>query len=364
MKFIVKSTIFTLAVTALAITVFPAAAQLDLLPDADCGTLGLQCGDGQPSSLANILQTIINVFLALIAVIAVAAIIYGGVQYMISGGDEQQAAKGKRTVLFAVVGLLIVGLAAAIVQFTGGALKGRTTKLPDMIFTIIKVFLALIAVIDLAAIIYGGVQYMISGGDEQQAAKGKRTVLYAVAGLIIVGLAFAIVVFTAGAIRGETMALPDMILTIINVFLVLVSLAALIAIIYGGVQYITSEGDEQKSATAKRTILYAVLGLLVTGFAAAIVAFVNEAVVGRVTNLPGLIWTTLNVLMVLVGLGAIVFIIIGGARYIASQGDEQASAQAKNTILYAVLGLIVIGLAAAVVNFVLWAIVRNNLPYG
>ncbi len=59
----------------------------------------------------------------------------------------------------------------------------------------------------------------------------------------------------------------------------------------------------------------------------------------------------LNALLILAALGALVFLIIGGARYIGSQGDEDAAAAAKNTILYSILGLIVIGLAAAIVNF-------------
>ncbi|MDP3997020.1 MAG: hypothetical protein Q8P73_00765 [bacterium] len=64
----------------------------------------------------------------------------------------------------------------------------------------------------------------------------------------------------------------------------------------------------------------------------------------------------LNGLLILAALAAVVFLILGGFRYIFSQGDEDQSSQAKNTILYAVLGLIVIGLAAAVVNFVVGAI--------
>ena len=56
-------------------------------------------------------------------------------------------------------------------------------------------------------------------------------------------------------------------------------------------------------------------------------------------------------LLVLAALAAAIFLIIGGARYIGSQGDEDAAAEAKNTILYAIIGLIVIGLAAVIVNF-------------
>lgn len=64
----------------------------------------------------------------------------------------------------------------------------------------------------------------------------------------------------------------------------------------------------------------------------------------------------LNGLLVLAGIAALIFLIIGGFRYIFSQGDEDQTETAKSTILYAIIGLIVIALAAAVVNFVLTAV--------
>jgi hypothetical protein len=59
-----------------------------------------------------------------------------------------------------------------------------------------------------------------------------------------------------------------------------------------------------------------------------------------------------NYALILAGIVAAVFIVYGGVRYIISRGEEEAAEEAKNTILYAVIGLIVIGLAAALVNFV------------
>ncbi|MEX1111975.1 MAG: hypothetical protein WEC84_00785 [Candidatus Andersenbacteria bacterium] len=66
--------------------------------------------------------------------------------------------------------------------------------------------------------------------------------------------------------------------------------------------------------------------------------------------------TIINWALMLAALVAAIFLVIGGVRYITSQGDESAADAAKNTILYAVIGLIVIGLAAAVVRFVINAI--------
>lgn len=65
------------------------------------------------------------------------------------------------------------------------------------------------------------------------------------------------------------------------------------------------------------------------------------------------IMNIVNGLLVIVGIAAAIYLIIGGVRYITSQGDEGQTEQAKNTILYALIGLIVIGLAAAIVNFVI-----------
>ena len=67
--------------------------------------------------------------------------------------------------------------------------------------------------------------------------------------------------------------------------------------------------------------------------------------------------TVVNALLTLVGVIAVVFVIIGGVRYITSQGDESAAAQAKLTIIYALLGIVVIILSAVIVNLVIDSIV-------
>jgi P pilus assembly chaperone PapD len=73
-------------------------------------------------------------------------------------------------------------------------------------------------------------------------------------------------------------------------------------------------------------------------------------------DLPAAVLNVVNALLILAALAAMVFLLIGGIRYIFSQGDEEKAATAKNTILYAVIGLIVIGLAAVVVNFIVAAV--------
>ena len=61
----------------------------------------------------------------------------------------------------------------------------------------------------------------------------------------------------------------------------------------------------------------------------------------------------INILLYIAGVAAVGFIIFGGMRYILSQGNQQAVEDAKNTILYAVVGLIITILAYAIINFVI-----------
>jgi len=59
---------------------------------------------------------------------------------------------------------------------------------------------------------------------------------------------------------------------------------------------------------------------------------------------------------------AVLFIIIGGVRYIVSAGDEDAAEKAKRMILYAIIGLIIIILSFVIVNFIQTSFVPIIVP--
>lgn len=69
----------------------------------------------------------------------------------------------------------------------------------------------------------------------------------------------------------------------------------------------------------------------------------------------GVFKTIVNVLLFIIGAVAVIMLIIGGIRYTTSNGDSNQVTAAKNTILYAIVGIIVAILAYAIVNFVLGA---------
>ena len=72
----------------------------------------------------------------------------------------------------------------------------------------------------------------------------------------------------------------------------------------------------------------------------------------------GIFTTITNVLLFIIGAIAVIMLIIGGIRYVTSGGDSTAVTAAKNTILYAVVGIVVAIIAYAVVNFVIESIAR------
>jgi type IV secretion system pilin len=70
-------------------------------------------------------------------------------------------------------------------------------------------------------------------------------------------------------------------------------------------------------------------------------------------KINNLIHTVINLLSLVVGVVAVIMIIVGGLRYITSGGSDTGVTGAKNTILYAVIGLIIVALAQLLVRFVL-----------
>lgn len=71
------------------------------------------------------------------------------------------------------------------------------------------------------------------------------------------------------------------------------------------------------------------------------------------TKINNLITSIVNIISVIVGIIAVIMIIVGGAKFITSGGDSGKISSAKSTVLYAIVGLIIVALAQVIVKFVL-----------
>jgi hypothetical protein len=87
--------------------------QIRSTPTSDCATVST----GSEEGVNDLITDIINVFSVIVGIIAVIMIIWGGLKYITSGGDSGNVTAAKNTILYAIIGLIIVALAQFIVRF-------------------------------------------------------------------------------------------------------------------------------------------------------------------------------------------------------------------------------------------------------
>lgn len=77
-------------------------------------------------------------------------------------------------------------------------------------------------------------------------------------------------------------------------------------------------------------------------------------------DFKALMRNVIGIIFLLLGIIAVIMIIVGGIRYVTSNGDASQIKAAKDTILYAVIGLIVALLAYAIVNFIIASFTKSS----
>ena len=75
------------------------------------------CYESGDASFGFLVRKIINIFSIVVGAVSVIMIIIGGFRYIISGGDSSGVSGAKNTILYAIVGLVIVIFAQVIIRF-------------------------------------------------------------------------------------------------------------------------------------------------------------------------------------------------------------------------------------------------------
>jgi hypothetical protein len=82
-------------------------------------TSGADCSTSDATEkINNLIHTIVNLLSAIVGIVAVVMIIVGGLRYITSGGNDASVTGAKNTILYAIIGLIIVALAQILVRFT------------------------------------------------------------------------------------------------------------------------------------------------------------------------------------------------------------------------------------------------------
>ena len=125
---------------------------------------------------------------------------------MTGGGNPAQVEKGRKSILNAVIGLAISVSAVALTNFIFGiAVSSGTTAngFPELsgeqlLQNALNMVYFIAGTIAVVMVIWGGFSYVTSTGDSGKVTKAKNTLVYAIVGLIIVLVAFAITGFVIG----------------------------------------------------------------------------------------------------------------------------------------------------------------------
>lgn len=305
MKNFLKKFVFSLMLVNLALTVNIAIAQADTPAMAPLDYLKTI---GKDTKLPNYVDTgihpdaaievmpgvatvtspvlfALDLFRYLISTIALIYTIIYAVRLVGTSNDEE-ATKVKEGLVMSIVGFLIIQVADVAVKKIFFGEQGEafqdvaTAKLyaaegVNQIRGIVGFFEYFIGAIAVLVLIIRGFTLITSAGNEEEMGKAKKHVIYAIAGLLIVGLSEVVVrgfIFPeSGAKMVNTQVGIQIIVSITNYLVGFISIASFLMLFYGGYSYVVSGGNEEVKEKVKKIIMAAVIALVLSLAAFAIV---------------------------------------------------------------------------------------------
>ena len=95
---------------------------------AICGGVGLTTADGtcgdNGAQFSKVLTAIINLLIVIVGIVSVIMLVIAGFNFITSGGDSGKVATARSSVIYALIGLVIVALSELIVHFALGTVIG------------------------------------------------------------------------------------------------------------------------------------------------------------------------------------------------------------------------------------------------
>ncbi|CAM6031702.1 unnamed protein product [Sphagnum compactum] len=351
-----------------------------------------QCGGGNgTSTVSALVKTIITILSFIVGAASVIVIIISGLRYITSGGESSKVSGAKSGLVYALIGIAIakikkliqstlllgltfglvapfafngaaaaaatgtgcnnsiassVGSGLASTTSTGGtntcATTGSVTSGVGAIAkTVVNIFSVVVGVISVIMIIYAGFRYITSGGESGRVANsGKRYVS---------GLRY---ITSGGESSKVSGAKSGLVYALIGIAIAkikkLIQSTLLLGLTFGLVAPFAFNGA---AAACNGTIGSQIgLGIKDTGSGGQSSCGSN----GSVTSGVGAIAkTVVNIFSVVVGVISVIMIIYAGFRYITSGGESGRVGNAKNTLVYAIIGLVIVVLAQVIVHYVL-----------
>ncbi len=122
-KQIITQALIVLAIMVGTLSMFNLAAHAAILNSTDVPGVITDATGGQ-TSLRGLVLTIINYFLGFLGLLAVIMVVYGGVTYVSSAGNDEAVGKAKKIIMYALIGIVIILLSFVVVKAVLGAGTG------------------------------------------------------------------------------------------------------------------------------------------------------------------------------------------------------------------------------------------------
>lgn len=127
---------------------------------------------------------------------AVIFVIIGGMQMILSMGDEGAGTKGRTTMLYAIGGFMLALASQAIVTFVhtrASPLAAAATPHLDFMAVVVSAILSILNVAFIGIVIYSAIRLVIAWGKAESYQKAMNAILWAIIGTLLINAANAIV---------------------------------------------------------------------------------------------------------------------------------------------------------------------------
>ena len=252
-------------------------------------------------------------------------------------------------------------------DYTNGSTESGEVQFREVVMKLTGFLKELMIPIAILLLVYGGVELYLTHGNEEKYKQTISQIAGIGTGFVLMFLAVNLVdwVFFGregeifrGEVDSAEFAKKGM-MEIMGVFDYLVTFAVIIAvafIVWNAITLIIAGGeDEAKITEIKKRIIYSVVGIII------IISI--EPMIEMITDIDGglvmpsvfggisLVAKWVNFLLGLIGTFAVIAIIYAGIRLIVNFGDEEATTQAKNIAMGAIIGLIITFSAWTIIHY-------------
>lgn len=251
----------------------------------DYNKKGRGCKSDNP--IRCVIERAINYFKILLVPVVILTLTWSGAYLLVVRTKEEEYKKRINEILAVLAGLAIIALAVTIVDrlffgaegdiLTSGAEVDFAQEVLVQIQGLIKFMLSFVVPLAILFLVLSAFQLIFAGGDEESIGKVKKRIIYTVVGIVVIIASERIVGTFADERRGietpEVLALLNIGTGWLNYLLSFVAVLAVLAIVWAGILMVVHFGDDERVETAKNTIKYAVIGLVVAFSAWSIVRF-------------------------------------------------------------------------------------------